>query len=161
VLFRHDLYDLLRYTLRRAHDAARPHCLVGGDEHKVTHLGGESGIDHVARSGDVIGDCLDDVVLHQRYVLVGGGVKNRVWPVEVNQPLQALGVPHVGDDRHEGYVRKRPSKLPQDVEDRVLAVAEENHFRRGEAGQLPAQLTANRSAGTRDENGLAGGELGH
>ena len=46
----------------------------------------------------------------------------------------------------------------QHVEDRVLAVAEQQDLRRLEAGELAAELAADRAAGARDQHGLAGGE---
>ena len=101
------------------------------------------------------------LLFHQRHVLVRGGVEDRVGPVLLEDLPQPLPVAHVGDDRNRGDVGKPLGQLGQDVEDRVLAVPQQDDLGRLQPGELAAELAADRAAGAGDQHRLAGGQHAH
>ena len=60
----------------------------------------DGGVGDDPRPEDVVGDRLERVRLHQRHVLVGGGVEDDVGPVALEDLLQPLAVAHVREHRH-------------------------------------------------------------
>ena len=73
--------------------------------------------------------------------------------------LHALAVAHVRDDRHAGDIRGEPGQLVVRVEDRVLAVPQQDEPGRLEPRELAAELAADRAAGAGDQHRLAGRQL--
>src|SRR5690606_8885950 len=66
------LHNQLGDTLSEAHYAAGTHRLVGGHADEVLRPGLDRGRDDIEGSEHVVEDCLADVGLHQRHVLVRG-----------------------------------------------------------------------------------------
>ena len=77
--------------LRLAEDVLRPHRLVGGDEDEgfAPQLGGELG-EHL-RAEHVVPHGLERVRLHQRNVLVRGGMEDDRRPVALEEPPYLCG----------------------------------------------------------------------
>jgi hypothetical protein len=103
---------------------------------------------------------------HQRNVLVRGSMENGVGLVDLEYCCDPFPVPHVRDDGHDGDIGKRCLQLVDDVEDRVLPVTEKDEAGRCKSCNLPTELTADRSARSRNKDGLAcpqlrdGGQVG-
>ena len=66
----------LRQLLRGPHDAGRMHGLVGRDEDEIPHAELVGQVGQALGAVDVVLHRLADVALHQRHVLVGGGVED-------------------------------------------------------------------------------------
>ena len=161
VLRRRVLHELLGDSLRRSHHARRPHRLVGRDKHEVLDVCLDRSVNDVPRAGDVVGYRFENVVFHQGHVLVCGRVEDSMRIVLLEDVEDPVAVTDVGDHRYDVHVRERQQQFLEYVEDRVLAVAEDNQARRREARDLATQLGADRPAGTGNENRLARGQLGH
>ena len=75
------LHDQLGDPLARTHHARRVDGLVGRDQDEALHpvVAGHLGDD--PRADDVVLDRLAGIRLHQRHVLVGGGMEDEVRPV--------------------------------------------------------------------------------
>ena len=99
----------------------------------------------------------DDVLFHERHVLVRRRVEDGVWTVLVEQAADPVRVANVGDDLDDVALPIDAAQLLRNVEDRVLAVPEQDEASRLEREQLPTQLAADRSTGSGDEDGLASG----
>ncbi len=65
-------------SLGSAHDVGGAYGLVGGDQHEGFHPGANGGLGGVPGAVDVVAHALDDIVFHQRDMLVGGGVVDRL-----------------------------------------------------------------------------------
>ena len=118
------LDDLFGQPFGGPHDAGGADGFVGGDEDEVLDVGRHGGVGDVTGANDVVGDGLDDVVLHEGDVLVGGGVEDGVG-AEVGEDVEdALPVADVRDDGDEGDVAEVAAELLEDLEDGVLAMAE-------------------------------------
>ena len=161
MLRRRVLHELFGDSLRRAHHAGGANRLVGGDEHEMLDIRLDRGVDDVPRAGDVVRHRLENVVFHQRNVLVSGRVEDCVRPMLLKDVEDSVAIADVGDHGHDVHIREAQRELLEDVEDRILAVSEQNESRRREARELAAELGADRPAGTGDENRLARRELGH
>src|SRR3954471_9442996 len=94
-------------------------------------------------------------------MLVRRSMEDSVWLVISEDAGDSLAVTNIGDHRHERNVGKVRSQLVQNVEDGVLAMADQNHSGRSQAGNLAAKLTANGAAGPSDQNGFARRQLRH
>ena len=144
--------DLFGQSLGRPHDGGGTHRLIGRDQHEMRHAMLDGGFHHVARAHDIIRHGLDDILLHERHVLVCRRVEDgeRLVPAEdIREPSR---VAHVGDDRDHREFGKVPPKFAIDLEDLVLRVVDEDQEGGGERADLATELTADRSAGTRDEH---------
>ena len=145
----------LGQRLGGAHHGRRVDRLVGGDEHEVPdpELAGDPG--DQPRGERVVADRLHGVGLHHRHVLVGGGVEDdrrAVLGDHLPHPLLLLAV---GQHRHGGADVAILLELAPDLEQVVLGVVDEHQPVRPDAGDLPAQLGADRAAGAGDEHDLA------
>ena len=130
------LHDLLGDPLGGAHDVGRAHGLVGRDEHEVLdpELGGE--LRDVPGAEHVVGDRLADVALHQRHVLVGRGVEDGVRAVAARR--RCASGPRSRTSAMTGTqvdVGEPLRQLGHDVEDRVLAVTQQQRAARARAGR--------------------------
>src|SRR3954470_7862607 len=94
-------------------------------------------------------------------MLVRRSMEDSVWLVISEDAGDSLAVTNIGDHGHERNVGKVRSQLVQNVEDGVLAMADQNHPGRSQAGNLAAKLTANGAAGPSDQNGFARRQLRH
>src|SRR5204862_350366 len=80
------------------------------------------------------------------HVLVGCRVEARVGAQPVKHAGQTRPVPHVGDHRRDLKGRVAALQLLLDVEDLVLAVAEQYEVCRFQPGELSGQFTADRAS---------------
>src|SRR6185312_13319758 len=160
------LHHTLRQSFRCAHDTCRANRLVGRDEDEVLDPRVDRGVHDVGGAVDVVGDRLDDILFHERHVLVRGCVEDCVGTTVVEDGVHALSVADVRDHGHDRHTGVGRAELRLDVEDRVLAVAKYDQHRGLELRQLPAELAADRPAGAGDQNSAAlakvpnGGEVG-
>ncbi len=101
---------------------------------------------------------LDGVRLHQPDVLVGGGVEDdrrAVLLEDLPHALLFLAVAQHGG-KHRGRHVALILELALDREEVVLGVVDEDHAVRLDAGDLAAELRADRAAGAGHEDDLAG-----
>jgi len=94
------------------------------------------------------------VRLHQRHVLVRGGVEDDRGPVPGEHLAQARLVADVGDDGHQLRPVRQPPQALVDLEDAVLAVADQDQLAGLGPGDLAAQLRSDRAAGAGDQYDL-------
>ncbi len=161
VLLRDPLHDLLRHTLGRAHDVGGAHRLVGRDQHEM--LGPELGreLSDVPGAEHVVCHRLAGVGLHEGHMLVRRGMEDCIWGEAHEDLLHPTPVPDIGDDRDAREVGREAPQLVQDVENRVLAVAQQDEAGWLEAGELAAQLAPDGTARARHQHGLSGRESAH
>ena len=109
-----------------------------------------------ARGERVVAHGLDRVVLHQPDVLVGGGVEDDLRPVLGEHLAHALLVLAVGQDG-VGEVDVALVASSRSISNRFASQCVEQHERAGvHAGDLAAQLGADRAAGAGHEHAAAG-----
>ena len=85
--------EQFRDPLGGAHHARRSDGLVGRDEDEVSDVGFHRGIEHDHRPPMFTCTASDRVILHQRYMLVGGCMDDDVGPLARDEPthLRATG----------------------------------------------------------------------
>ena len=142
----------LGQVLGGAHDARGVDRLVGGDEDEIADAEFRGQVGQALRAADVVLDRLADIGLHQRDVLVGGGVEDDLRLVFLEE------LPHsrlVGDAGDAGVERRGGvggQELPLDLEDAVLAAADEHEFAGIEPHDLAADFRADAAAGAGDHD---------
>ncbi len=152
VALRGRLDDPLADRLRLAHDVLRARRLVGGDEHEAVDAGLDRHLDERARREDVVAHALQRVELEHADVLVRRGVEHDLRLVlgEDLAHLRAVaGVREDGDARVEVAL---VDQLALDLEQRRLALVDQDQPRDAEPRQLAAELRADRAAGAGDEH---------
>ena len=122
------------------------HGLVGGDEDEIPHAELIGQIDQALRAQHVVLDRFADVDFHHRHVLVRRGVEDH-FGLEFLEDLPHAGeIGHVADAAMEDAGGMRRAQFPFDVENGILAVADQNHRLGIEAHDLPADFRADASA---------------
>ena len=128
------LEEELGHPLGGSHDARGVHRLVRRDEHEALDPQAVGGPDQVQAAGHVVLDGLLGGVLHERHVLVGGGVDDVVRTVLAEELLDAQGVADVHHLGVDGEVGVLPPEVPeQEVEVVLVDVGE--HERGRERGR--------------------------
>ena len=96
-------------------------------------------------------------MLHQRHVLVRGGVEYDIGTIAIKDLVEPRGVAH-GANLHGQFevVSVEHTQLLLDLVGIVLIDVENHKLARRAAGDLTAQLRADGAAAARDENGLIG-----
>ena len=93
---------LLGEALGGTHHVGGVDRFVGGDQHKPRHLTAQGFARHDIGTKCVVAHRLPRIdLLHQRYVLVRGGVEYRMWAVTLHDFAHPLSVLHIacnGDD---------------------------------------------------------------
>ena len=92
-------HDHFADPLGRAHDAARLHRLIGGDQDELLHLKLHRKLGKVERALDVVEDRLARIPLHEWDVLVSGGVEDHSGAILPEHLLHSDEVSGVGDHR--------------------------------------------------------------
>ena len=142
-------------ALRVAEDAGGIGRLVGRDVDELLDADVGGGGQQLGGEPHVALDRLAGEALQQGQVLEGGGVEDHVGPPLPQEPLHPVPVAEVEEDQ-VGRVEQRPSldRELDGVEGRFVAV-HHDEVGRVEAGDLPAQLRADRAAGAGDQDPLA------
>src|SRR5690606_33070269 len=136
------LHYELGHALGKPAAATGTYGVVGGDADEVLRSGLDRGADDVEGAEHIVEDRLADVGLHQRHMLVCGGVEDGARLVGPDDLRDARRVPDIGDERNRGQVRVGLAEHGLDLEDRVLSVPDEQHPPRLHPPDLPAELTA-------------------
>lgn len=150
----HHLDDHLTDPLRGTHHVRWVHGLIGGDQDEALHAGFGSGTGGLEGAHDVVLDCFVRAHLHQRYVLMRGCMEDHVRLILLHHATDTVCVPAGADERHEVQLRVLHDKFLLDAVSIVLVNVEDNELLRLVACDLPAELGADRSATTGDEDGL-------
>ena len=108
---------------------------------------------------DVVLDRLARIRLHQRHVLVGGGVEDDLRRVGREKRAHAALVADVRDQRHDLDLGARAAQLAVHLEQRELRAFDQEDPGGMEARDLPHELGADRAAGARHHDALARQEL--
>ena len=155
VAHRGRLEDELGGALRGAHHVGRPHRLVGGDEDAGFGAGVERGTRDGERAEDVVAQPLLHVRFHDRHVLVGRSVIDRLHAVLAHHRAQQRVVEHRAEagDEHRAV---RLMQLAVDGVERELGVVEQHQLGRPLRGDLAAELAADGATGTGDHDDFAG-----
>ena len=154
-------HDDFGELLGRAHDRGRSDRLVGGDEDEMRRAVLDRGVDDVARATDVVRHRFDDVLLHERHMLVRRRVEDgeRVEPLE--DAVDPGFIADIGDDRGDLQVGEPAPQFDLGLEDLILGVVEDDQELRLERGDLPAELQADAAAGASDHDRASVGEDAH
>ena len=143
----------LGHALGRTHHRRRIDRLVGGHENELLDLRLDRGAGQHEGAVGVVAHRLPGVgLLHQRHVLVRGGVEDDVRLLAREHVLDQRRVLHVAHDRHERQLREGVGERGLDLVDGRLGDVEQHELRRAEPGDLAAQLGADRPAGARDHD---------
>ena len=153
VLMGQGLQHHFAQTLAGPHDIGGPHRLVGADQHKVGHPCFQRSLGAGPRAPHVVVQALGDVVLDQRYVLVGRGVVHGVWPPGLHDAIHAAGVCHRAQQGHAPHVGVGLLQFVVDLVERVFAAVEQQQGVRLQGCNLAHQLAADRAARPGDEHG--------
>src|SRR5216110_1044079 len=105
----------------------------------------ERGVNDVQRSEYVVCYRLDHVLFHQRDMLMCSYVKDGVRLVAAKNRGYPPAVTNVRNHRHEGDIWEVAPQLMKDVENRILAVTEEDNTCWRKPGNLTAKLASNRT----------------
>ncbi len=146
----------LAQALGRPHHVGGVDRLVGGNQHKAPGAvflgcyGGVIGAEHIVVDG------FRAVVLHQRHMLVRGGVEDHLGPKALEHLMDAVVVTHRGDDglHVERFAVAALQFLLQVIDGVFIHIQQHQQLGLG-FGQLPAQFTADGAAGTSDHHRLA------
>ena len=101
LLLGEELHDHLAAALGRPHHVGGVYRLVGTDHHELAHVVVQRERRHVERADDVILDGLHGVCLHERHVLVRGGMEHHLGLVLLENLVHAEVVAHARDKRHQ------------------------------------------------------------
>src|SRR6185436_11532131 len=100
-------------------------------------------------------------LLHQRHVLVGGGVEHDLWAVLAQYPLHAGGVARVAYGADDRQLLTVLAEFLFDLIQGILRELEQDQPSWGKARDLTAQFGADRTPGASYEHGLARKESSH
>src|SRR5581483_4615919 len=134
------LDDPLAERLRLAHHRLRVDCLVGRDEDEPLDAELDRDLGHHLRRERVVANRLERVGLHQRDVLVGGGVEDDVRRVPLEHAAHALPVAGVREHRHARGEPALGDELALDLEQRRLGLVDEDQPLAADARDLAAEL---------------------
>ena len=151
----HRLNDHLADSLGGAHDVRGVDRLVGGDEQEASAAVGEGGVGRLVGAQDVVLDGLAGRVLHQRDMLVGGGVEDQLGLVALEDVLDASGVADGADEHREIEVGMMAEQLLLDVVGVVLVDVEDDEASGMVGGDLSAEFGADGAAAAGDEDGAS------
>ena len=116
-------------------------------------LDGDLG-DHAASPSTLLRDRLERVRLHQRHVLVRGGVEDDRRAGSARRPgASSARFLHVGEHRHRRGEAALVDELALDLESAFSAWSTSTMPLGAERGDLAAELGADRAAGAGDEHG--------
>ena len=146
------LDDPLGHRLRGAHHRLRVDRLVGGDEDEALDPRGGRGLGRDPGRDRVVAHGLQRVCLHQRHVLVGGGVEDDARFEALHHLQHPVRLLAVGQHRLDAGEVALLDHLAVDLEEVVLGVVEHHQQPRADAGDLAAELGADRAAGAGDED---------
>ena len=130
---RHHAYGLLAEPLRGAHDVRGVDGLIGGDEDHAFDVEGAAGPGHVVGAEDIVLHRFLHVRLHDRHVLVRGGMEDHLRAMRVEDLLDT-DVVGDGTDNHvqvRTQLRVLGLQLVIDRVNRILAVAHQHQRRPG------------------------------
>ena len=114
--------------------------------------GDRGGLGDDAGRDRVVADRLERVRLHQRDVLVGGGVEDDVGLEALHHLEHPVALLAVGEHRLDAAEVPLADQLAVDPEEVVLGVVEEDEEPRVDPGDLAAELGADRAAGAGDQD---------
>ena len=146
------LDDPLGHRLRGAHHGLRVDRLVGRDQDEALDLRGGRGLRRDPGRDRVVADRLERVGLHQRHVLVGGGVEDDARLEALHHLEHPVRLLAVGEHRLDVGEVALLDHLAVDLEEVVLGVVEHHQQPRLDPGDLAAELGADRAAGAGDED---------
>ncbi len=152
VLVAGGLDDPLGHRLRGAHHRLRVDRLVGGDQDEALDVGGGGGLGGDPGRDRVVAHSLERIGLHQRHVLVGGGVEDDARLEALHRLQHPVRLLAVGEHRLDVAEVALVDHLALDLEEVVLGVVEHHQQARPDAGDLAAELGADRAAGAGDED---------
>ena len=147
---RQRLHDHLGDALRRSHGARGIHGLVGGDEHKHLRAKDVREFCHVPRAHHVIQNGFGRVVLHERHMLVGGGMKHDLRPVKREELFHDVEIADVRD--HFDHLLEVFAYFARDLVKVVFVLIQKNQLRRLKPLQLPDEFGSDRATSAGDEN---------
>ena len=153
---RHGLHDHLAQPLARAHDICGVDRLVGRYLNELLHAAGIRGTDEVERTEHVVADGLLRAGLHERNMLVRGGVEHDLGTVAVHQAHESRAVADRAD--FDGKVKVRTVsefQLLLNVVGVVLVNIEDDQPLGTVLDDLAAQLAADGAAATGDQHGAS------
>ncbi len=122
--------------------------LYGGAGHQVAAL-------------DVDADCLGRMEFENRNVLVRSGMEYYVRPGRLKSPIDVRFMRDVAKERHRVQSWVDRAQILIDVEEVRVVPFQQDQQCRVEPGELAAELRANRAAGARDHDALAGKHMLH
>ncbi len=145
--------DDLGQAFRSAHDVRRVHRLVRGHEDELLDLGRDRRRAQNPRAVGVVEHRLPGVgLLHHGHVLVGARMEDDARPLAGQHLLDQRGVLDVADDRRQRQLRKAVGERRLDRIDRRLGQVEQHELGRTVAGDVAAELGADRAAGAGDHH---------
>lgn len=147
--------DHLGDALGGPHDGGGVDRFVCGDVDEDLHGMFERQLREVRGAEDVVQHGFFRVLLHQRHVLVGGGVEDDLRAEAFEDAGQPLAVAHVGDDRGERQAGVVGAQLLLYLEEAVLPPPEQDEARGGEGNQLTDDFAPDGAARAGDEDGSA------
>ncbi len=151
----------LREPFGRAHHAGWVHRLIRGDHHESLGPARGGGIGDGLGAEQVVGQCVRRVILHERHVLVRGGVEDRVRAQLIQKPLRSRRVDNIVQDGAARNAGESLGDLPIDFEQSILAAFHQHELRRGKARAQARKLGADAAAGAGDQDALAGEDAAH
>src|ERR1035437_4177907 len=136
-------------ALRNAHHAGRPNRLVRGDHDEIfdaklsCRAGNVPGAEYISFDGS------EDVLFHQRNMLVGGCMIQNRWVMMLHHPFQSASAGDTADLRVKTYVWEVSGHLSVKMEEGSLRLIETHNGNRTELSDLPADLRPDRARGAR------------
>ena len=144
--------DRLGHRLGGAHHRARVDRLVGRDQDEAPGAGDGCRLRDDPGGDRVVANRLERVGLHQRHVLVGGGVEDDVGLEALHHLEHPVALLAVGENRLDPGEVPLGGELAVDLEEVVLGVIEQDQQPRSDPGDLARELGADRAAGSGDQD---------
>lgn len=140
-------------ALGGSHEGVRRDGLVGGDEDEAVGVVVGGGLGEAVRAEGVVDEGGEGVPLHEGDVLEGGGVKDELGAVVVEEVVQQGAV---GDAAENGGVWDCSGQVAVDLVEAVLGGVEEDEVGGICGGDGVGKGGADGAAGSGEQNALAG-----
>src|SRR5699024_6208425 len=145
----------LSQTLGTAHYIRRIHGLVCRNHYHFLRTVRYGHVGHLARTGNIHQDGLAGILLHQRDVLVSGGVEYYLRMVKLKDHTHTFLHTHIAYHGNKIYGRIVLLKLQADIMQRGLCGIEHHQLADAHLDQLTAKLATDTAGGTGHKNDLA------
>jgi hypothetical protein len=145
-------HDEFGEVFRGAHHSGGVHSLIGRDEDEFAATIRGGGTSSHERADRIVADRLGGLALHERHMLVRGGVENESGFPFLKDGSHPFAIADIGGNRFHSRFLEIPHQFLLQHEQGRLRTLDQHQPARAMARQLATKLRANASAGSGDQN---------